>query len=187
MYNSTPHSTTGIAPSSLMFGRILRDKLPDFSGFGSGINQESVRDKDWEKKLKDAEYTDLRRQAKLSQLKEGDVVVVKRMLKENKLSSTFGPEEFEIIKLQGSDATLRSTETNRIFHRNVSHLKRLPSQSAGSLLGKSSDVLKDHITDSIPGNANNQPEATNTEFEIAKERPTRTIRKPAYLDEYQAK
>ncbi|XP_055635391.1 uncharacterized protein K02A2.6-like [Toxorhynchites rutilus septentrionalis] len=28
MHNSTPHSTTEVAPSALMFGRILRDKLP---------------------------------------------------------------------------------------------------------------------------------------------------------------
>ncbi|XP_055543744.1 uncharacterized protein K02A2.6-like [Wyeomyia smithii] len=30
MYNSTPHSTTGVAPSASMFGRVLRDKLPTF-------------------------------------------------------------------------------------------------------------------------------------------------------------
>lgn len=32
MYNSTPHSTTGVAPSVLMFGRIMKDKLPSVSG-----------------------------------------------------------------------------------------------------------------------------------------------------------
>ena len=63
MYNSTPHSTTGVAPSALMFGRVLRDKLPALPNVGMKVG-EGVQDRDLEKKFKGAEYADNRRNAK---------------------------------------------------------------------------------------------------------------------------
>lgn len=96
MYNSTPHSTTGIAPSALMFGRVLRDKLPSVKQ-STGQEAESIKDRDWERKLKQAKITDKRRKATLSNLNVGDIVVAKRMSKDHKLSSNFDPEQFEII------------------------------------------------------------------------------------------
>ncbi|XP_062539059.1 uncharacterized protein K02A2.6-like [Armigeres subalbatus] len=63
MYNSTPHSTTGIAPSILMFGRHMKDKLPAFTT-NHNHGWEEVRDRDKVQKLKSSEYTDCRRRAK---------------------------------------------------------------------------------------------------------------------------
>ncbi|XP_062710814.1 uncharacterized protein K02A2.6-like [Aedes albopictus] len=83
MYNSTPHATTGEAPSVLMFGRVLRDKLPGIDHRRMLLDEEEVRDKDWTNKLKDAEYSNARRHAKPSEFKEGDTVVAKRMCKSN--------------------------------------------------------------------------------------------------------
>lgn len=87
MYNSTPHSTTGVAPSVLMFKRVFRDKLPCFSEQSSlNEEEEEVMDRDRVRKQKDADYSDARRHAKVSELKVGDTVVVKRTFKENKLA-----------------------------------------------------------------------------------------------------
>lgn len=174
MYNSTPHATTGEAPSSLMFGRVLRDKLPSMDHRRFRMNAEEIRDRDWSKKLKDAEYSDTRRHAKLSELKEGDVVVAKRMHKSNKLSTTFGPEEFEIIKMNGSDATLRSTESKRIVHRNVAHLKPLLSKTPP----------EDHET-MAKSRDTNQPGSTLDSR--SEQRPMRSLRAPTYLKDYQTK
>lgn len=126
MYNSTPHSTTGVAPSALMFGRVLRDKLPTIPTFGkSSISFEEIRDRDRVKKFKEAEYYDQRHHAAPNPIKAGDIVVAKRMIRDNKLSCNFSPEELEVIQRTGSDVTLRSKESGRLFHRNVSHLKPL--------------------------------------------------------------
>ncbi|XP_058817909.1 uncharacterized protein K02A2.6-like [Topomyia yanbarensis] len=97
MYNSTPHSTSGIAPSALMFGRVLRDKLPSVHS-RLGRLTEAIQDQDWERKIRTAGVTDIRRQARSSDLVEGDIVVAKRIVKENKLSSNYAPEKFEIVK-----------------------------------------------------------------------------------------
>lgn len=123
MYNSTPHSITGIAPSALMFGRVLRDKLSSLQ-FPAGIVSEDVRDRDWEKKLEAAEESNTQRHAKKSDLKEGDTVVAKRIVKDNKLSTNYGSELFDILSREGAEAKIRSKESGKVYHRNVGHLKR---------------------------------------------------------------
>lgn len=178
MYNSTPHASTGVAPSALMFGRIFRDKLPAFGETTNRLEQEEVRDRDWEKKLKDAEYTDTRRQAKPSELREGDIVVCKRMMKENKLSTTFAPEEYELMKLKGSEATLRSVNTNREVHRNVAHLKRLPRTEPTENKTTDSTTVQEDRSSSIHDDTVGVSSGSNVT------RPLRTQRRPAYLNEY---
>lgn len=59
----------------LMFGRVLRDKLPTFQENTVSLDKEEIRDRDWTRKLESSKYSDNRRNAKLSNLKEGDVVV----------------------------------------------------------------------------------------------------------------
>lgn len=180
MYNSTPHATTGAAPSFLMFGRILRDKLPSIENRNVRIDEEGIRDRDWEKKLHDAEYSNTRRNAKPTDLKEGEIVVVKRPNKINKLSSTFAPEEFEIIKLTGSDATLRSTDSDRVIHRNTAHLKSLMKFASSAATG--ADVPGAEETPSQAGSRSSQNVPVR---EDRVDRPTRALRKPTYLMDYQ--
>lgn len=124
MHNSTPHSTTGVAPSLLMFGRKIKDKLPGLLMKDTKILEE-IQDRDCLQKMKGAVYADNRRFAKPNDLQEGDVVVTKRMQKENKLSTPFDPEEYIVVSRSGSDVTLKSKESGRVIHRNVSHLKKI--------------------------------------------------------------
>ncbi|XP_065073800.1 uncharacterized protein K02A2.6-like, partial [Ochlerotatus camptorhynchus] len=122
MYNSTPHTTTGVAPSVLMFGRILRDKLPSVTGRVDQMT-EGIRDRDWSLKLQAAESTNKRKDAKENTLKVGDLVIAKRTMREYKLSSNFGSELFEVISRSGSEAKICSRSTGKTYNRNVSHLK----------------------------------------------------------------
>lgn len=124
MQNSTPHSTTGVAPSILMFGRVLKDKIPGMIIKGDKIVEE-IRDRDTEKKHKGAEYADAKRSAGYCSLEVGDSVVTKRIQKDNKLSTNFHPAELIVIGKTGSDVTLKSQDSGRVFHRNISHLKKL--------------------------------------------------------------
>lgn len=181
MYNSTPHATTGSAPSVLMFGRILRDKLPSFENREIRMDEEEIHDRDCTKKLHDAEYANMRRHAKPTELKEGEIVVVKRTNKPNKLSSTFAPEEFEIIKLTGSDAMLKSTESGRMIHRNTAHLKSL--HKVASSQGSSEKTLEteDGSKQGSVGHSANLP----VRDELA-DRPVRPLRKPEYLKDYES-
>ena len=49
MYRSTPHSTTGVSPAELLFGRKIRTKLPQLQEFTC---DDEVRDCDNERKEK---------------------------------------------------------------------------------------------------------------------------------------
>ncbi|KXJ62433.1 hypothetical protein RP20_CCG010004 [Aedes albopictus] len=185
MYNSTPHSTTGVAPSALMFGRVLRDKLPGFPSAGMKTVEE-VRDKDREKKLKEKEYADNKRKAKLNPLKEGDIVVAKRMTKENKLASNFSPEELIILSRGGSDVTLKSMESGKIFHRNVAHLKLVVPRTQVDVENRE-DMHLDVNDSGDPEAQQSIVPTRNPEIvpeSINKERPRRETKRPEYLGDY---
>lgn len=176
MYNSTPHSITGIAPSALMFGRVMRDKLPSAHEPTEQLT-ESIRDRDWAKKVAAADLENKRRQAKRIELHEGDIVVAKRMIRENKLASNFGSEQFQIVKRSDTDAELRSLETGKIYHRNVSHLKPI-TQSGTQDVGSSNDeVLPDEQQLDIP-------EVASSSNQGVQPRERRQQKAPSYLQEY---
>lgn len=193
MYNSTPHSTTGVAPSALMFGRVLRDKLPSIPSFENKLTEE-VSDRDRENKLKGAEYINQRRHALPNPISVGDTVVAKRVTKENKLSSNFSPEELEVIRRDGSDVTLQSKENGRLIHRNVSHLKPIVSgpQITDQDNPLSTGVLETdngiepaahQSTSSLSSQVQPKPTGPNSES-TPPQRPLRRSRKPGYLDDY---
>lgn len=175
MYNS--HSTTGVAPSSLLFGRKLKDKLPGLMVKDEHILEE-IRDRDQVKKMREAEYSDKRRGAKSNDLASGDTVVAKRIQKDNKLSTAFESEEYNVVNRRGSDVTLKSTESGRVVHRNVSHLKKLsssePEQSKPNDVPETPESCTEELT-------------LKTATETVNSRPRRQMKKPSYLNEYTVK
>lgn len=180
MYNSTPHSTTGVAPSSMLFGRKLKDKLPGLIMKNEHILEE-IRDRDHVKKMKEAKYSDERRGAKPDDLQEGDKVVTKRIQKDNKLSTTFDSEEFIVIGREGSDVTIKSTESGRIIHRNISHLKKLHT---GETVQKETNETSE--AGKSPGTQQPEDPAPTPERVTvgASSRPRRQMKRPAHLDDY---
>lgn len=51
-------------------------------------------------------------------------MVAKRIIKDNKLSTNYGSELFDILARKGAEAEIRSKESGKIYRRNVGHLKR---------------------------------------------------------------
>ena len=125
MYRSILHSTTGKSPSELMFGRNIRDKLPSWE---KRFEDEEMRDRDREQKDKGKERADRKRRAKMSEVRTGDTVLMKRTKKTNKLDMNFEPEKFKVLSRSDGDTTLRG-ESGRMFRRNVADLKVVPLDS----------------------------------------------------------
>lgn len=152
-YRSTAHSVTGVSPAAMMFGREIRDKLPSIH---QPIETDSeIRDRDAERKEKGKEYE--RRGAKPIQIEEGDRVLVKRQIKENKLQSMFEPTEFVVVRRQGAEVTVESTVTKKLYRRNVAHVQRIPVNS-------SSDRCTENADSSTP--------TGTTTSDLAAKRPT---------------
>ena len=80
MYRSTPHSTTGVSPAELLFGRRIRTKLPHLQGF---TVEDEVRDRDSERKEKGKVYADWKKKAHESKIQEGDKVLLRRERENN--------------------------------------------------------------------------------------------------------
>ena len=81
MYRSTPHFTTGVSPAELLFRRRIRTKLPHLQEFSI---EDEVRDRDSERKAKGKVYAYCQRNARESEIREGDKALL-RQEKENKL------------------------------------------------------------------------------------------------------
>lgn len=127
MYRSTAHSVTLKPPAELMFNRNIRDKLPVIER-SIDVDGE-LRDRDAEMKGKGKEYADRRRRAKTNDIKEGDEVVVKRQIITNKLSTAFEPVIHKVIKRSGSEVVVEHSGTGKEYRRNVSHVKKVPSNT----------------------------------------------------------
>ena len=132
MYRSTPHSTTGVSPAELLFGRRIRTKLPQLQEF---TVEDEVRDRDSERKEKGKVYADCKRNAQENKIQEGDKVLL-RQEKENKLSTTYKQSRFTADGVQ--------------YRRNVTHVKKyLERDNVPQATSKSSDTTE-AVTPSSP-------------------------------------
>ena len=118
-YRSTPHCTTGETPAKLLFGREIRTKLPELQP--SITNIESVRDRDKAQKLEGKICADKKRNAKESDVYEGDIVILKQD-RENKLSETFGKDTYKVIEKKGNEVTVQG-EAGEVYRRNTTFVK----------------------------------------------------------------
>ena len=94
-YRTTPHTITGLRPAELLFGRKRRTEMPELRE--TTINDDELRDRDWEKKVKAKKYADERRGAQPNDLQTGYQVLLKKK-KSNKLSARFESEPYEIVE-----------------------------------------------------------------------------------------
>ena len=118
---------------------------------------ESVRDRDAERKMVGKEYADEKRNASESSVKVGDEVLVKQK-KTNKLSLDFEKEPYTILDKHGSQLTVQS-----------------PS-------GK---TIKRNVTFTKPFTSTDTPLERNVENECVTERPKRAVRAPDWQKDYE--
>ena len=122
-YRSTPHTTTGVSPAELLYGRKIRTKMPEFEGDEeeerSSTTDQQARDQDAEKKRRGAETANKR--AAESDVAEGDKMLLLRR-KQNKLSATYDPDPYSVVSKKGDLMVIEQGET--LLKRNVGHVKR---------------------------------------------------------------
>ena len=152
-YRTTPHSTTKIAPSELMFNRKVKTKLPEYQQQQVDTNS-TLRDRDAQAKQKMKEYADNRHNAKMNDLKVGDSVLV-RQQKREKLSSYFDPIPYTITNIQGTMVTAKRKD--HAITRNSSFFRRInpPTTTSTAIEENSSQSQSDD--DDLPEAEITQP------------------------------
>jgi hypothetical protein len=131
-YRSTPHSTTGVAPYTLLFGRSMKTKLPSLDIEPDKTVHEKAAENDSRSKIKAKAHMDYRRQAADSNIEVGDEVFL-RQQKQSKLDATFGEERFHVTGRLGSDIVCENKEGSRTVRRNVSFARKCPTSEKGGL------------------------------------------------------
>lgn len=105
-YRNTPHATTGEAPARLMFGRLLKDKLPTMTTI-EGKQNKSVITQDGKNKLKIKEYADKQRRAKQHNISVGQKALVMNNNKfRNKYSTRWNQTPKTVVGVKGNSILL---------------------------------------------------------------------------------
>lgn len=125
MYTATPHSTTGRSPAEMMFGRKFNEKIPTIFR-NQHKEDDSIKDKDFEQKIKRKIYHDQKQNAKPSNIEVGDQVLMKR-LSGNKLATAFLPTPLTVLK-KHDNVVQAERDDGKIVTRNSTHFKRVENE-----------------------------------------------------------
>lgn len=185
-YRNTPHSVTNETPAKLMFGRSLKDKIPEIPS-NTKVDK-NMRDTDNTKKEKGRVYGDRRRHAKHIEIDVGDHVIVKNIVKRNKLTPNFDSQPYLVTHKNGTRVTVKNLATGVEYDRHVNHAKRLTCSNPFLTLEEPSSVFDEVMGSDDTNTAEKLPETTvpglTTNTGVTKLRNNRPVRKPQYLKDY---
>ena len=176
-YRTTPHSSTGVSPSSLMFGRELKTKLPQLRPDKS-ILDESIRDRDWSKKVAGKEYADKHRQASQNPVIRGDKVLLKNSKTLGKLDPKFENKPYIVQTKEGQELTVKSDE-GVIYRRNNSFVKPYQEPEVQETTTESEKSEDTVVAPTVVA-----PTAEDAPVAEAITRPSRTRRLPGKLKDF---
>lgn len=128
-YNSWPHSVTKIPPSELMFGRPVRTLLPNPRLDNPCYNDEELGDRDELAKFTRNSREDNKRKAGETDIRVGDLVLMMQV-KKDKADPIYKDAIHRVINIdENGRVTLMDQVTERIYERNVKHLKKFVKRS----------------------------------------------------------
>ncbi|XP_041453633.1 uncharacterized protein LOC121406829 [Lytechinus variegatus] len=133
-YRATPHSSTSVTPFRLMFDRDPVTRLPEISSRSTYSNDENAANHDKANKNdaiakeKQKSNADKRLRTAECDLSVGDIVIVRRDMYHDKLTSPYDPKPLQIIVRKGNMITAKCLSTFRRVTRNVANFKRSPMQ-----------------------------------------------------------
>ena len=175
-FRATPHSSTGVAPASAMFGREVRTRLPEMPPAPKEDHAVGKKDKNSKANMKAS--AEKGKTFTKKPLCKGDFVLLKRDPSMEGHQTPYFPQPYEIVNINGSMIT--ATDGARTVTRNVSFFKRL--QGNVQLPPPDNDIdldvlLDDHINHE-PAAAANVPPAPIIHY------PQRARDPQAYLRDY---
>ena len=153
-YCATLHSTTKVAPATLLFGTPIRSKLPEIGSY----HNDELREQDTFVKIKMKDYHDQTSNVQASTLKAGDNALKKKRGMGH--LTAFNKDPVKIVKTKGSMITTQ--QGNRQVTRNSSYFKKTNVKSLLQSDPDDQNTVSDNgcelVKDSADGNnANSSP------------------------------
>ncbi|XP_055622583.1 uncharacterized protein K02A2.6-like [Toxorhynchites rutilus septentrionalis] len=193
VYSLTRHPATGRSPAEIALGRRFRDWIPQIPEL---IHEdEEIRDCDKIYKSNSMKYFDSHHKTNKVDLQHQDIVLMRNLLPQNKLSPMFHANPAKVIERQGN-SVLVETGDGRKYRRNSAHLKKL-QQSQDSFAGQQhttveeSDVAESNVDWGTPFPSSHQTSSTpivndeRSQREGTLERPRREARRPLRYDDFE--
>lgn len=180
-YNhEVPHSVTGATPFELLTGRKFRGFFP--SMFGSTrhkLDRDDIVESDASAKLRSSTYTDGKRGAKSSDIREGDWVTLSNKHMKDKLDAPFTRDRFQVLTRCGAKVIVRNSDGVQ-YTRSIFDIKLLPPEVRWKQLSPNpiSDIAPT-ITDLQPSSPDSVKKNTNPR--VIKRNPLRTKTAPKRL------
>ena len=120
-YRATPHSSTGVPPATIMFGREIETSIPQVIFKEPQLD---ILEADNDAKLKMKTYADKRNHAKPSTITIGDPVLIKSDNTKSKAAPPYDPKPLVVTERKGSMIT--AERNGRRVTRNSSFFKPSP-------------------------------------------------------------
>ena len=130
MYNTTPHSTTDMTPTKMLRKTTIRSKIPFIDDIETAVPVSTeAHDRDAALKYRGIQRENERRQARPSDIRVGDSVLMQNMAPFNQSGTTFKSTRFEVTDRVGSRATVADKNNGTSCERNFAQLKVFPPRS----------------------------------------------------------
>ena len=110
-YRATPHKVTGRSPAELLYGRKIRTKLPGLKVQRQGELDKEVREKHEKERQKQKAYADVKRKAKIKEVKPGDQVMVQQ--RKSTVKTPWDPRPYTVTQVKGSQVELKRGEDRK--------------------------------------------------------------------------
>ncbi len=123
-YRAAPHSSTGLSPNQLMFGRNISSRLPETNearSIQAEHDLETAIGNSSKAADKNRAYGNKKLSTKISTIKPGDTVLVKQR-KVNKLTSPYSTNKLTVVSRNGSWIVSKDRDGKEIS-RNISFFK----------------------------------------------------------------
>ena len=156
-YRTTPHCTTKVPPSELLFNRKIRGKLPSIEKKLVVNRHKEARENEKKSQAYHKSYADNRRNVKDSDIEVGDTVLVKQKRKD-KFSSRFSKTPYVVIYRRGTQIIAENDQKHRV-KRNVSHFKKFEKTE------ERPDEIESELDEDFIGNYNNELERESEQEE----------------------
>ena len=156
-YRTTPHCTTKVPPSELLFNRKIRGKLPSIERKLVVYRHKEARENETKSQAYHKSYPDSRRNVKESNIEVGDTVLVKQKRKD-KFSSRFNKTPYVVLYRKGTQITAENKHKHRI-KRNVSHFKKFENTA------ECPDETESELDKDPAGNYNDERESESEQAE----------------------
>ena len=150
-YRATPHSTTGVSPAEMLFGRRLQTKLPQIFVREESQEKKEIRERHNKKKLDQKKHFDRRHRAQDKKVNLGDRVLVKQ--KKSTTKPPYDHRPYTVTETNGNKVTMeRADGSKRVRDKNqIKVLKERPIELEPSWVSTDNETA-DYESFEIEGN-----------------------------------